>query len=134
MRRFASLVLVPVALVMLLVGCGSSSSTKSKVSKADFCAANATLDKATASVKTPAQLLEALKSHQSAIDEFAQSAPSAINAQAQVLVKGANAAIKANSVTAFNTQTFATAGQAVDTYCGEQANGSASPGSSTTTT
>jgi hypothetical protein len=131
MRRFASFVVVPVALVTLLVGCGSSSSSSGSVAnKASFCAANATLDKATASVTTPDQLLAALKANQSAIDEFGKTAPSAIQAQAQVLVQGANAAIKANSVKAFNTQKFATAGQAVDTYCGQGANGS----SSTTTT
>jgi hypothetical protein len=131
MRRFSSFVVVPVALVTLLVGCGSSSSGSSSVAnKANFCAANATLDKATASVTTPDQLLTALKANQSAIDEFGKTAPSAIKAQAQALVQGANAAIKANTVKAFNTQKFATAGQAVDTYCGQAANGSSS---STTT-
>ena len=131
MRRFSSFVVVPVALVTLLVGCGSSSSSSgSGANKASFCAANATLDKATASVTTPEELLTALKANQSAIDEFGKTAPSAIKAQAQVLVQGATAAIKANSVTAFNTTKFATAGQAVDTYCGQGANGS----SSTTTT
>jgi hypothetical protein len=134
MHRFSSFVVVPVALVTLLAGCGSSSSTSSSVaSKASFCAANATLDKATGSVKTPDELLAALKANRSAIDAFQKSAPSAISAEAQVLVNGANAAIKANSVAAFNTQKFATAGQAVDTYCGQQANGSSSQGASTTT-
>jgi hypothetical protein len=131
MRRFSSFVVIPLALATLLVGCGSSSSSSSSVAnKASFCAANATLDKATASVTTPDQLLKALEAHQSAIAEFGKTAPSAINAQAQVLVQGATAAIKAGSVKAFNTQKFANAGQAVDTYCGEGANGS----SSTTTT
>ncbi len=131
MRRFSSFVVVPVALVTLLVGCGSSSSSSGSVAnKASFCAANATLDKATASVTTPDELLTALKANQSVIDEFGKTAPSAIKAQAQVLVQGADAAIKANSAKVFSTTKFASAGQAVDTYCGQGANGS----SSTTTT
>jgi hypothetical protein len=130
MRRFSSFLVVPAALVTLLVGCGSSSNNSGSVAnKASFCAANATLDKATASVTTPDQLLAALKANQSSIAQFGKTAPSAIKAQAQLLVQGATAAIKGDSVKAFNTQKFATAGQAVDTYCGQGANGS-----STTTT
>jgi hypothetical protein len=134
MRRFSTLVVVPVALVTLMAGCGSSSkSSASAANKASFCAANATLDRATASVTTPAQLLQALKANQSAIDEFGKTAPSLIATEAQVLVSGAKAAIKAGSVTTFNTKTFASAGQAVDTYCGQGTSGSSSQSATATT-
>jgi hypothetical protein len=122
MRKLSRVALVPVALIALLAGCGSSTSSAS--SKTSFCADNAKLDKATASDTTLGQLLTTLKANQSTLDDFGKAAPSAIKAKAQVLVTGAQTAIKSNSTAAFSPQ-FETAGKAVDAYCGQDAQGTA---------
>ena len=118
---------VSLAAVTMLAGCGggsSSSSSTAAASKAAFCRDNATIDKATASATTAPELLKGLKATQSTIADFAKAAPSAISAKAQVLVDGANAAIKANDASAFATPKFVDAGKAVNSYCGQRADGS----------
>ena len=69
-------------------------------------------------------MFKALKANQSTVIAFGKAAPSAISAQAHVLVSGTDAAIKANSATVIENAKFAAAGKAVDSYCGQQANGS----------
>ncbi|HET9104915.1 MAG TPA: hypothetical protein VFN55_16305 [Solirubrobacteraceae bacterium] len=119
---------VSLAAVIMLAGCGSSSSSSTQTavaaSKATFCRDNATIDKATASATTAPDLLKGLKATQSAITEFGHAAPAAISAQAKLLVDGANAAIKANDASGFATAKFVAAGKAVNSYCGQQADGS----------
>jgi hypothetical protein len=118
MKRIIGIGLTTVA----LAGCGGSSGNSSSAavaSKTKFCADNAKLDKATASVSSLDGLLKSLKANQSTIDDFGRVAPGAIKAQALVLVSESDAAIKANSATGIDAKKFGTAGKAVDTYCGE---------------
>jgi hypothetical protein len=117
---------VSLAAVTMLAGCGSSSSTTTTAaaSKATFCRDNATIDKATASATTAPELLKGLKATESTIADFGKAAPPAISATAQVLVSGAHAAIKANDASAFATPKFVAAGKAVNSYCGQGADGS----------
>jgi hypothetical protein len=122
-----------IAAVTILAACGGSSSSGSSTSssattvtasKVSFCQDNATLDKATASATTAAELVKDLKANQSTIVHFGQVAPSAVAAQAQVLVVGATAAIKSGNGDAFATTKFVKSGKAIDSYCGEKADGS----------
>jgi hypothetical protein len=122
-RTLSRVALLPVAVVALLAGCGSSSSSGATANKASFCADNAKLDKATASDSSLGELLKTLKANQSTVEDFGKTAPSAIRAQAQVLVTGADTAIKSNNTASFNTQKFAGAGKAVDAFCGQNAGG-----------
>jgi hypothetical protein len=122
-RKLSGVAVVPIALVALLAGCGSSSSSGATANKASFCADNAKLDKATASDNSLAELLKTLRANQSTVGDFGKTAPSAIRAQAQVLVTGADTAIKANNTASFGTQKFASAGKAVDAFCGQDAGG-----------
>ena len=110
-----------------LTACGGSSSSSTAVaatSKASFCRDNAALDKATADARTAPELLAALVAHQSTVTDFGKVAPAAVSANAQLLVTGATAAIKAKSADAFATAKFVTAGKSVDAYCGQKADGS----------
>lgn len=121
--RSTRVTLVAISTLAVLAGCGSSSNSGgSTVSKASFCAANAKLDKATASATNVGELVKDLKTNQATVTEFGQAAPSAIKAKAQVLVAAAQQAIKSGSTTGFNQQ-FANAGTAVDKYCGQKSSG-----------
>jgi hypothetical protein len=102
--------------------------------KTAFCKDNAALDKATAAATTPAEALTALKANASTIDAFARDAPATIKAQANVLAGDAKAAIAANNSGVFSDPKFAAAGPAVDAFCGQQANGTATTSASTTST
>ena len=116
MRRTRTTVALALVTVVGLAGCGGSSSS-SGPNKADFCAANTTLDKATANVTTLSGLVKALKDNKSAIDEFIKNAPAAIKDQAQLLANAADSAIKSGDASSFETSKIASAGQAVDKYC-----------------
>jgi basic membrane lipoprotein Med (substrate-binding protein (PBP1-ABC) superfamily) len=120
MRRWTNLALVA-ATIGVLTGCGSSSggSSSAAASKASFCSDNAKLDKKTNSATNLGQLLKALKSNEGTIKDFGQNAPSAIKAQAEVLVNASEKGIKSGSTAGF-TQKFAAAGKAVDTYCAKK--------------
>lgn len=120
---------VPLAAVAVLAGCGSSASSGTGASsKAAFCHDNAAIDKATASATTAPDLLKGLKATRSAIADFGHAAPAAISAKAMLLVNGANAAIKSNDASAFASATFVAAGNAVNRYCGQRADGSTTTG------
>ncbi len=105
----------------LLAGCGSSSggSKKSTVSKKNFCAANATLDKNTNSASNLSDLVKVLKKNEGTIKTFGKAAPSAIKAQAEVLVNASEKGISSGSTAGF-TQKFVNAGKAVDSYCAKK--------------
>jgi hypothetical protein len=130
MRTTLRTMALSIAAVTILAGCGGSSSTSSSsattvtASKVSFCQDNATLDKATASATSAAELVKDLKANQSTIVHFGQVAPSSVAAQAQVLVVGATAAIKSGDGDAFATAKFVKSGKAIDSYCGEKADGS----------
>jgi hypothetical protein len=120
MRRLTSLAVLA-ATLCLLAGCGSSSSGSkdAAVSKTNFCAANAKLNKHTNSVNTLGGLLKALKSNEGTIKDFGKAAPSAIKAQAMILVNASEKGINSGSTAGFN-QKFINAGKAVDSYCGKK--------------
>jgi hypothetical protein len=105
----------------LLAGCGSSSSGSkgATASKTNFCAANAKLDKRTNSATNLSSLVKVLKSNEGTIKEFGKTAPGAIKAQAEILVKASEKGIKSGSTAGFN-QKFAKAGKAVDAYCAKK--------------
>jgi hypothetical protein len=108
---------------VILCGCGSSSSSSgsgAKPSKAAFCGDNAKLNKSTASANSASSAIKALKTNEATIQAFGRDAPSAISAQAQVLVNGAMAAIKANSPAPLANPKFQAAGEAVDKFCGQK--------------
>jgi basic membrane lipoprotein Med (substrate-binding protein (PBP1-ABC) superfamily) len=124
-----------IAAVAILAGCGAGSSTSSSASssaatasKVSFCQDNATLDRATASAKTGAELVKDLTANQSTITHFGRVAPADVTERAQVLVLGADAAIKSNNGDAFATARFVSVSNAINAYCSQKADGSpASP-------
>jgi hypothetical protein len=142
--RFSGSVAVSFVVVALLTGCGSSSSSSSTETstgstsasgdKATFCQDNSTIDKATSAATTPDKQLAALKDNQSTITDFANTAPSDIKTQADVLVSTATDAISANSAAGLSDPKFVDAGKAVDAYCGQQSNGEPIAGGSSSTT
>ncbi len=116
MRRVTTTILAVAALTGV-AGCGGSSS--SGPNKADFCAANAKLDKATSNVTTVSGLIAVFKDNKSTIEDFIKNAPAAIKDQAQVLATAATSAIKSGNANSFQTPKLANAGKAVDSYCGQ---------------
>jgi hypothetical protein len=113
--------LVSSAVVVVLAGCGDSSRTNP--GRTRFCVDNAKLAKATASATTLGDVLTDLKANQSTVEDFGKTAPSAIRAQARVLVTATQAAIRSDSTGAFATRKFADAGKAVGDYCGQAPRG-----------
>lgn len=131
MRTTLRTTALSIAAVTLLAACGASSSTSTSssvttvtASKVAFCHDNATLDKATASATSADQLVKALAANQSTIVHFGQVAPAAVNDRAQVLVTGADVAIKANDGAPFATAKFVNIGKSINSYCGQAADGS----------
>ncbi len=130
MRRTLRTMALSIAAVTILAGCGgstgsstSSSATPATASKASFCQDNATLDKATASATTGAELVTALAANQSTIIHFGQVAPAAFTDRAQVLVTGAATAIKSKNGDAFATAKYVNVSKAINSYCGQKADG-----------
>lgn len=92
--------------------------------KVAFCSDNAQLDQATAAAQQPADLVPIFKASQSLLGDFQSKAPSAIVAQAGVLVLAADHAISSGDASAFATAKVVDAGKKVDAYCGQNAGGS----------
>jgi hypothetical protein len=92
--------------------------------KVAFCRDNAQLDQATSTAQQPSDLVPIFKANQSLLSEFQSTAPSAIVAQAGVLVFAANHAISSGDASAFTTSKVVNAGKKVDAYCGQNAGGS----------
>ncbi len=131
MRTTLRTMALSIAAIALLAACGASSSsstsssaTTATASKVAFCQDNATLDKATASATTGAQLAKDLAANHSTIVHFGKVAPAAVSVKAQVLVTGANAAIKAKDGGAFATAKFVNISKSINSYCGQKADGS----------
>jgi hypothetical protein len=140
-KRGLGLTLISIVIVAatMLVGCSSGSASKtttaSTINKTKFCQDNSTMHSLTAPVGTPedgaksAQLLQIFKDNQATINDFAKTAPSEIQADAQLLVKTISAAIKANSLDGLSKA--AGVGGRVDAYCQQTSTGT--PAGSTTT-
>jgi ABC-type oligopeptide transport system substrate-binding subunit len=130
MRTTLRTMALSIAAVTILAACGGSSTTSSSsattvtASKVAFCQDNATLDKATASATTGAELVTALAANQSTIAHFGQVAPAAVTDRAQVLVTGAATAIKSKNGDAFATAKYVNISKAINSYCGQKADGS----------
>ncbi len=131
--RVATLVFFVGMAAVGVTACSSNSSSptttaSASATKAAFCGFNTTLDKASSTVTSAADLLTVLKANTAALNGFANNIPSgSIQAQAQALVAAARAAVAANNVNSLNDPSFAADGAAVDTFCGEQGNGTALP-------
>ena len=100
--------------------------------KTTFCADNAILDKATASVQTQSDLIAALKANQVTITNFQATAPPDIVASAGPLAIAANNAIASGDASAFNTPAIQDDGNKVNAYCAQNPDGTPIAGSSTT--
>jgi hypothetical protein len=94
-------------------------------SKAAFCAANDSIDRASANVNSAAAFLAVLKTHTHDLTIMKENAPAGgLGQLARQLVNDALAAVSSNSVTELNNLPD---GGAVDTYCGVDGNGKPLP-------
>ena len=105
-----------------------------QASKAAFCGANESIDRASANVNSNAGFLAVLKSHSRDLAILKKNAPSgALGQQVQQVVSAAQAAIAANNANDLNNLPN---GGSIDTYCGVDGNGNPLPsyyGKGTTT-
>ncbi|MGO9873907.1 MAG: hypothetical protein ACLPVY_08910 [Acidimicrobiia bacterium] len=94
--------------------------------KTVYCAANESIDKASASVNSAAGFLVVLKSHQGQLQVLLKNAPSGpIGQDTRAVVKVARQAIASNNANVLNNP--ALNGGSVDTYCGVDGNGNPLP-------
>lgn len=92
--------------------------------KAKFCHDNAILDRATSAAKTVADLVPIFIDNEMTLLDFQATAPSKIVVSAGTLVHAAKDAINSGNASAFTTRALTNADQAVDTFCGQNADGS----------
>jgi hypothetical protein len=103
---------------------GATPTASGAASKAAFCRDNAAIDQAaTGGFGSPGALLTYFKTNPGVIDDFGRNAPSDIQADAQFLVNAVHAAIDTNNATSVSSADVAAAGARVDSYCGQNANG-----------
>lgn len=96
-----------------------------QASKAAFCGANESIDRASANVNSNAGFLAVLKSHSHDLAILKKNAPSgAVGQQVQQVVSAAQAAIAANDANDLNNLPN---GGSIDTYCGVDGNGTPLP-------
>ena len=134
MRRFVS---SGVALGLLGLGaaaCGSSGSTNASSTsttsgtKAAFCAANVTLDKASSTVNSGAEFLTVLKQHSATLDTLQKNVPAGkIGTEAKALLQAARTAVATNNVNALEAPNLQSDGADIDTYCGVDGSGDPLP-------
>jgi hypothetical protein len=98
-----------------------------------FCNDNAILDRATSAAKVPSDLIAIFKANVSTLNDFQATAPSRIVDDAGTLVHAARVAVNSGSAKAFTTSAIVKAGERVDAFCGQNADGSPVGGSTTTT-
>ncbi len=118
--------MAPMAAVLILTAlgaaaCGSSKTpiaTTAQARMTAFCAADKSLDRASANVSSKSGFLRVLKAHPSALRTIANDAPAGkLGRQARSLAKAAEAAVASNSATRLNDPSLDSAGADVDTYC-----------------
>jgi hypothetical protein len=106
------------------VGVGAADAAE-YASKAAFCGANESIDRASANVDSNAGFLAVLKTHSHQLAILKKNAPSgALGQTVQQLVSGAEAALSSNNANALNNLPN---GGAIDTYCGVEGNGNPLP-------
>ncbi len=110
----------------------SSSSTSSTTSgtpstKAAFCGANITIDKAGANTTSAAGFLAVLEANQASLNAMEKNSPAGqLGTDARELVKAARAAIASNNANSLNNPSLNN-GAKLDTYCGVDGNGDPLP-------
>jgi Domain of unknown function (DUF4333) len=92
--------------------------------KAEFCHDNAVLDRATSVAKTVADLVPIFIANEKTLLDLQATAPPKIVVSAGTLVHAAKDAMNSGNASAFTTRSLTNAGQAVDTFCGQKADGS----------
>jgi hypothetical protein len=103
----------------------SAAASSGHPSKAAFCSADISVDKASASVDSDAAFLAVLKAHTAQITALVKNAPAGqVGKVAREIGADADAAIASNSASSLNN---APSGGAVDTYCGVDGMGSPLP-------
>lgn len=106
------------------VGVGSAGAAV-YASKAAFCGANDSIDRASANVNSNAGFLAVLKSHSKDLTILKNNAPAGSLGQlVQQLVSAAQAAVTSNNANALNNLPD---GANIDTYCGVNGNGKPLP-------
>jgi len=123
-----------VAVAMVLVaGAGSacsssgSKSSSGQSTKAAFCSAEVTINKAGANASSAQDFLAVLKANGPAIAALGKNAPSGkIGTEAQALVKAADTAVASNNTDSLQNVPQSYSGD-IDTYCGVDGNGDPLP-------
>lgn len=131
---FVCPILASAALILAVVSCGIVASTTIGVSvagaaehasKAAFCGANDSIDRASASVTTNAGFLAVLKKHTHDLAVLKENAPPGTMGQTvQEVITEAEAAISSNNANELNN---IPGGGNIDTYCGVNGNGKPLP-------
>jgi hypothetical protein len=104
----------------------SAAGASAHANKAAFCAANDSIDRASASVTSNAGFLTVLKSHSHDLLVMQENAPpGALGQLVNQVVKVAEKAISSNNPSLFNSLPN---GAGIDTYCGVNGNGQPLPG------
>jgi hypothetical protein len=121
--------------IVVCTGAGvSPAGAAIRASKAAFCGANESIDRASANVNSNAGFLAVLKSHSHDLAILKKNAPAgALGQQVQQVVRAAQTAIAANDANDLNNLP---SGGSIDTYCGVDGNGKPLPsyfGQGTTT-
>jgi hypothetical protein len=115
---------VPLALALLVGGCGSSGSKTASPAAADdgdkaaFCATNAELNEGTKGATSADEFITMLAPFQAKLDGFVASAPAVIKTDSQLLVDTAHKAISQGNGSLFADPQVVQAGKSVDTFCG----------------
>jgi hypothetical protein len=108
-------------------GAGTAAPTV-HATKAAFCADNAKLDMASANATSASAFLSVLRKDTGVLDNFAANIPdTGIRPDAQKLVTAARAALATNNADNFASAPLVAAGASVDSYCGEQSDGTPLP-------
>ena len=94
--------------------------------KTAYCAANESIDKASAPVNSEAGFLAVLKSHRAQLQALVGNAPAgAVGQDTRAIVRVARQALASNNANVLNNP--ALDGGAIDTYCGVTGNGNPLP-------
>lgn len=105
----------------------SASTSAASGTKAAFCAADVTIDKAGAQAQSGSDFLSVLKNNAAALSDLQKNAPAGkVGTEAKALVQGADAAVAANDPSKL-AQVPGSYGADVDTYCGVDGNGNILP-------
>ena len=96
-----------------------------QASKAAFCGANESIDRASTNVNSQAGFLAVLKSHSHDLAIMKKNAPrGSLGQTVQAVISAAEAAISSNNTNDLNN---VSGGASIDTYCGVDGNGSPLP-------